>query len=49
MTRQTGSEYSIFDHGLNPTKTEMPSMRRREFGHIAFSYSDLGPGKIQVT
>lgn len=23
-------------------------MRRREFGLISFSYSELGPGKIQV-
>jgi hypothetical protein len=46
---QAGSEYYIYDHGINPSKTEAPSTWRQEYGAIRFAYSELGPGKIHVS
>lgn len=45
---QVGSEYTIFDRGLNPAKTAVETQARRELGVIMFEYDKMGPGHIQV-
>ena len=39
-----GSEYIVFDHGLNPENSVVESQIRKELGVIAFEYDHMGPG-----
>lgn len=43
----TGSEYTMYDHGLNPEKCEVPSAVRRELGLVKFEYDEMGPGRMR--
>mmetsp|Transcript_26112 Transcript_26112/g.34302 ORF Transcript_26112/g.34302 Transcript_26112/m.34302 type:complete len:410 (+) Transcript_26112:198-1427(+) len=43
----SGSEYTIYDHGLNPEKCSTPSMIRRELGLVKFEYDEMGPGRMR--
>jgi len=44
----SGSEYIIYDHGLNPEKCQTPSVIRRELGVIKFEYDQIGPGRMKA-
>lgn len=41
-----GSEYRLYDHGLNPKKTALESSVRNVLGLVAFKYDKMGPGKM---
>ena len=43
----TGSEYTIYDHGMSPGPNVSTECVRRELGMIYFEYDKMGPGKIQ--
>lgn len=42
------TQYMIYDHGLNPTKTETKRLVRKELGLIQFEYDQVGTGKVRV-
>lgn len=44
----SGSEYHVYDHGLNPEKGVSEEAMRQELGYISFEYDQMGPGKMQV-
>lgn len=41
-----GSQYIVYDHGLNPEKSVNVASHRKEFGLIRFDFSVSGPCKI---
>ena len=44
----SGAAYCIYDHGLNPTKTENVRLHRRELGLLQFEYDQMGPGSLRA-
>jgi tubby-related protein 1 len=44
----SGSEYTIFDAGLNPDKAVTDASVRRELGCIEFEYDKMGPGRMVI-
>ncbi len=44
----SGSNYTIFDHGMNPSKAVTEATLRRELGAVSFAYDKMGPGKMKA-
>lgn len=44
----SGGAYTIFDHGLNPAKTQNKRLVRRELGLVQFEYDQMGPGTLRA-
>ncbi|OQR97391.1 tubby, partial [Thraustotheca clavata] len=45
----TGSQYTIFNHGMKPGKTAIESNIRSVLGVLDFQYDKMGPGKMAMT
>jgi hypothetical protein len=43
----TGSEYTIYDHGMSPEMSVSRECVRHELGMVFFEYDKMGPGKIK--
>jgi tubby-related protein 1 len=44
----SGSEYWIYDDGLNPAKTAIEANTRCILGFIEFAYDEMGPGRMNI-
>lgn len=44
----SGGQYTIYDHGLNPAKTQNKRLIRRELGLVQFEYDQTGPGTLRA-
>lgn len=42
----SGSQYTIYDHGMNPDRVVTDATLRKELGIVEFSYDKMGPGKM---
>ncbi|ETK89133.1 hypothetical protein L915_06710 [Phytophthora nicotianae] len=44
----SGSEYTVYDGGMSPSKTALEANVRNILGAVEFSYDDMGPGRLAV-
>ncbi|KAG2815826.1 hypothetical protein PC116_g11554 [Phytophthora cactorum] len=44
----SGSEYTVYDDGMSPSKTALEANVRNVLGAVEFSYDDMGPGRLAV-
>ncbi|RLN98943.1 hypothetical protein BBJ28_00008762 [Nothophytophthora sp. Chile5] len=48
LTGESGSEYTVFDDGLSPSKTALEANVRNILTTVEFSYDKMGPGRLIV-
>ncbi|KAH7487953.1 Tubby-related protein 1 [Phytophthora ramorum] len=44
----SGSEYTVYDDGMSPSKTALEANVRNILGAVEFSYDEMGPGRLSV-
>uniref|UniRef100_H3HC00 Tubby C-terminal domain-containing protein n=1 Tax=Phytophthora ramorum TaxID=164328 RepID=H3HC00_PHYRM len=42
----SGSEYTVYDDGMSPSKTALEANVRNILGAVEFSYDEMGPGRL---